>query len=273
MGKMNNTKIQQYLRKLQLSKIEISYAGLKALQEQHMKNIPFENLDVMVGRDILLSPKHLFNKIVVGKRGGYCFELNLLYASLLNSLGFKPKPVMGRVWLRNPKQIPPRNHLAHLLELDGKTYLTDVGFGALAPRVPLDISTSTEVEDGDGIVRVINTEASQYMVQRKVGHLWESQYSFENILISNEDIYIANFYMSKCNSSHFKQDRFIGLFTDSGRVGLFENKFSRRVGIKIVESSTVSTREEWLAKIKDTFNIELDFSETELSTLLSKTES
>ena len=267
---MNNTKVRQYLEKLQLSKVETTYAGLRALQEQHMKHIPFENLDIVAGRDILLSPEHLFNKIVAGKRGGYCFELNLLYALLLSSLGFEPKSVMGRVWLRNPKQMPPRNHLAHLLELDGKTYLTDVGFGALAPRVPLDISSNSEVEDGDGTVRIITTESNHYMVQRKVRHLWKNQYSFENVKISNDDIQIANFYMSKCKSSHFYRDRYIGLFTQNGRIGLFEDRFSRRVGINTVENLKVSTPEKWLTFIEDTFNMELDCSEAELTVLFSR---
>jgi arylamine N-acetyltransferase len=267
---MNNAKKQQYLERLHLSEVDKTYVGLKVLQEQHMKHIPFENLDVVVGRDILLAPEHLFNKIVEGKRGGYCFELNLLYASLLRSLGFEPKPVMGRVWLRNPKKMPPRNHLAHLLELEGKTYVTDVGFGALAPRVPLDINSNREVEDGDGMVRIINIETSQYMVQRKVGHLWENQYSFEDVEVSDDDVQIASFYMSKSEHSHFCKDRFVGIFTDDGRIGLFENKLTRRVGINTVESSEISTRERWLACLQTTFNLELDFSENELTALFSR---
>ncbi|REL26975.1 hypothetical protein DXX93_10585 [Thalassotalea euphylliae] len=266
---MNNIQRQQYFKRLELSEVDKTYAGLKALQEQHMKKIPFENLDVVVGRDILLSPEYLFNKIVERKRGGYCFELNLLYASLLSSLGFKPKPVMGRVWLRNPKQMPPRNHLAHLLTLEEKTYLTDVGFGALAPRVPLDINSSQEIEDGDGIVRIINTAPNQYMVQRKVASQWENQYSFEDIEISHDDIQIANFFMSKSESSHFYQHRFIGIFTEDGRMGLFDNKLTKRIGINTVESSDVSTPEKWLSTLKNTFNMELDFSDNELSILFS----
>ncbi len=267
---MNNIQRQQYFERLQLTTVNTDYTGLKILQQQHMKHIPFENLDVVVGRDIILSQDHLFNKIIVGRRGGYCFELNLLYASLLNSLGFEPKPVMGRVWLRNPEQMPPRNHLAHLLKLDGTTYLTDVGFGAFAPRVPLDINSDQETADGDGVVRVINTGPNEYMVQRKVASKWENQYSFEDIEISQDDIQIANFYMSKNASSHFYHHRFTSVFTEDGRVGLFDNKLTRRVGINTVENSEVTTPTKWLSTLKNTFNIELDFSDVELSKLLSE---
>ena len=267
---MNHIQRQMYFERLQLNSIETTYSGLKVLQEQHMKNIPFENIDIVVGRDIILEKEHLFKKIIENKRGGYCFELNLIYKLLLTSLGFKPKSVMGRVWLRNPKQMPPRNHLALLINLAGKTYLTDVGFGALAPRVPMDIHSNEEIEDGDGIVRIVNTELNQYMVQRKVDNLWEDQYSFEDIKISNDDLQIANFYMSKSRFSHFHQHKFIGLFTDRGRLGLFENKLTRRIGINTLETSEISTQEEWLTTLKDTFNIELDFSEVELSKLFSE---
>lgn len=269
---MNNKQRQAYFKTLQLSEVDVTFAGLKALQEQHIKRIPFENLDVVVGRDIILSPDHLFRKIIEGKRGGYCFELNLLFASLLRSLGFEPKSVMGRVWLRNPMQMPPRNHLAHLLRLEGKTYLTDVGFGALAPRVPLDIHSSQEIEDGDGVVRVINTQPNEYMVQRKVDGLWENQYSFEDIDISHDDIEIASFYMSKSKSSHFYHHRFVGIFTENGRMGLFENKLTRRVGINTVESTEILTQEEWLAVLKDRFDLELDFSDVERFILFSRNE-
>ena len=92
---MNSFRTQKYLDRLGLSNCSCDFEGLKAIQQKHMLNIPFENLDVVVGRDVVLDRDSLFNKIIERMRGGYCFELNMLHSMLLGSLGFKAKPVLG----------------------------------------------------------------------------------------------------------------------------------------------------------------------------------
>ena len=92
---MEAFEITKYLSRIKLHDYTNNLEGLTKLQEHHMENIPFENLDVIVGRKIELNYNHLFNKIIVNKRGGYCFELNILYSNLLKSLGYIPKPVLG----------------------------------------------------------------------------------------------------------------------------------------------------------------------------------
>jgi len=126
---METSKVNQYLQRIKLNNCATDFNGLKKLQQHHLLNIPFENLNVVVGRPIHIDHDSLYRKIVQSKRGGYCFELNTIYAELLSALGFKTKPVLGRVWLRNPEKIPARNHLAHLVELNGEIFVTDVGFG------------------------------------------------------------------------------------------------------------------------------------------------
>lgn len=118
---MKDIEISKYLSIIKLNDCNNnSLDDLKKLQQSHMINIPFENLDVIAGRSINLDYENLFNKIVKNGRGGYCFELNILYSFLLKALGFSPKPVLGRVWLRNPDKMPPRNHLTHLFQKKSK---------------------------------------------------------------------------------------------------------------------------------------------------------
>jgi len=267
---MKDPKITSYFNRIKIKDCTTNLAGLTKLQENHMENIPFENLDIPVGRTIALDFPHLFNKIITKKRGGYCFELNTLYAELLKSLGFAPKPVLGRVWLSNPKKLPPRNHLAHLVKLDGKTYVTDVGFGGLITRIPLDINVSAPVNDKDGIVRVVPFAEGQFMITRKTKKGWENQYSFEDVEISKEDISISNYYMSTHPNSHFFHHKFVGKYTKDGRIGLFNNKMSIRKGIKVVDKKRVDFGEDWLATIKKEFFLKLDFSEKELAVLFEK---
>lgn len=170
---------------------------------------------------------------------------------------------MGRVWLREPKNIPPRNHMAILAYLEGHTFITDVGFGGLTTRVPLDIYSNEEVDDGDGLVRIIKCQKYGYMLQRKLGEDWKNQYSFETAVIGEEDIRIANFFMSRSPDSHFFNHCFIGLFTSKGRVGLFDNMLSERVGTTTVETKEIGCERDWLHCLKHTFNLRLDLNDEE----------
>jgi len=267
---MNDVDISRYLSRIDLQNCGNNLEDLKLLQQKHIQSICFENLDVVVGRKIKLDYNHLFKKIVTSGRGGYCFELNILYSELLKSLGFSPKPVLGRVWLRNPDATPPRNHLAHLVKLNGETFITDVGFGGLTTRIPLNINDSSEVNDNDGFVRIKPFDKNQYMVQRKVENDWANQYSFETVNISEEDIQISNYYMSTNPKSHFFNDRFIGKFTKKGRIGLFNNQMSTREGIQVINKKQIPYGSEWLDTLESEFHLTLDFSKRELEQLFNK---
>src|SRR5579859_3200412 len=82
--------IKSYLRRIHYTgSLEPTYQTLAALQEAHLLAVPFENLDISLGREIILDEAALFHKIVEQRRGGFCYELNGLFASLLRALGFK----------------------------------------------------------------------------------------------------------------------------------------------------------------------------------------
>ena len=267
---MNHQKVAQYLNRIKVSDCHPTLEGLTKLQKHHMEHIPFENLDIVVGRKIILDLPHLFEKVIIKKRGGYCFELNTLFAVLLKAIGFSPKPVLGRVWLSNPLKTPPRNHLAHLVALEGKTYITDVGFGGFMTRIPLDIYVSTPIRDNVGMIKVIQIDDHQFMIQRETEKGWTNQYSFENIEISKEDIHISNYYMSTNPKSIFYSHKCIGKNTKDGRLGLFNNKISIRKGIKVVDKIQLDLGKDWLEAIKNNFSLQLDFSKRELDILLKK---
>src|SRR4051812_34925996 len=102
-------------------------ATLKALQRAHRLAIAFENLDIPLGRGIALAPGRLFEKIVTGRRGGYCFEQNGLFLAMLGALGFAARPLLARVWL-GAEAVPGRTHTLNLVRLDGAELIVDVGF-------------------------------------------------------------------------------------------------------------------------------------------------
>jgi N-hydroxyarylamine O-acetyltransferase len=122
---------------------------LIALQRAHLLAVPFESLDCYLGVPIRLEANALFDKVVTRRRGGFCYELNGLFAELLLALGFTVRRLAARPFTTNEPDglAPPFAHLALLVELD-RRWLTDVGFGFFA-REPLDVDRR-EVQVVDG---------------------------------------------------------------------------------------------------------------------------
>ncbi len=112
-------------------------ATLDALCLAHVKAIPFENLDVLLGRGIDLSDEAIHRKIVHGGRGGYCFEQNTLFFRVLTALGFDTHLVSARVRLQRPRDFtPPRTHVFNVVTLGGERLVADVRVALTRLRLP-----------------------------------------------------------------------------------------------------------------------------------------
>jgi N-hydroxyarylamine O-acetyltransferase len=116
---------------------------LRALHEAHVGAIPFENLDILLGRQISLEPAALQLKLVSGRRGGYCFEQNTLFRAALEALGFQVTSLAARV--RGGGVLRPRTHMLLRVDLDDGPWLADVGFGGDGPVHPVRLAAG---EDG-----------------------------------------------------------------------------------------------------------------------------
>src|ERR1700732_3402975 len=112
---------------------------LRELHLAHATHIPFENLDILLGRPIQLDLESLQAKLVHGKRGGYCFEQNLLFAAALEGLGFSVTRLAARVRLGRA-QLLPRTHMLLKVDVDGGPWLADVGFGGEGLLLPVPMS-------------------------------------------------------------------------------------------------------------------------------------
>ncbi len=151
---------------------------LRALHLKHNCTIPFENLDVLLPREIQLDDQSLEDKLVIARRGGYCFEQNGVFERVLRELGFNVRSLLGRVVLSNPPALPPRTQLSNppalpprthrllLVELEGEKWIADVGFGGQTLTAPIrlmpDIMQTTphgEYRVG-GVKRVIPLRVS-----------------------------------------------------------------------------------------------------------------
>ena len=121
--------LEAYLQRISYrGSLEPTFETLRALHRAHLLAIPYENLDIHLGRPLSLSKDTIFEKLVLERRGGWCYEMNGLFAWVLKALGFEPRLLGGAVNRDNLGVAAERNHLALWVELD-KPYLADVGFG------------------------------------------------------------------------------------------------------------------------------------------------
>jgi N-hydroxyarylamine O-acetyltransferase len=137
---------------------EPTLAVLRAITQKHPDAIPFENLDVLLGRGISLDPAAIDAKLITAGRGGYCYEQNGLFKRVLTAIGFEVTGLMARVLWMAPAGAParPRSHMVLGVEIDGETWLADSGFGGCVLTAPLRLF-SDEVQDSpNGDFRIVD---------------------------------------------------------------------------------------------------------------------
>lgn len=190
-----------YLRRIGLAAPPaMDLAGLETLHLAHLQHIPFENLDVQLGRPIRLDLASLQAKLVQGRRGGYCFEQNRLFAAALEALGFPVITCEARV-RRGATRLLPRTHMMLLVELQGRTWLCDVGFGGDGILLPVPL-------DGEERVQFLNRyrvapEGPLCVLQTLRLGVWEDLYAFEPSARFPVDYEMANHYTSTHPESGF----------------------------------------------------------------------
>ena len=141
--------LDAYLERLRLAAPPTAdAAGLVRLQHAHRLAIPFENLDVRLGRPIAIDGASVFAKLVGARRGGFCFEHNRLFLDALAALGFEARALLARVWL-GASEVPPLTHTLSLVALGGEAWIADAGFGgSYAPPMPLVDGAEADAPDG-----------------------------------------------------------------------------------------------------------------------------
>ena len=210
--------LADYLQRIGLDSVPAAdRQGLSQLHHAQFFSIPFENLDIQLGRLIKLDSRSLIDKLIYKKRGGYCFELNGLLLMALETLGFSARPLLARVHLEDPPS--GRTHQVNAVQLGSETWLIDAGFGAGGPRFPMLMKDGWSHMQGGVGFRVLRKEPYGWIVQSWESS-WKDSYSFEEGWVSGPDIEVANFYTSHSPQSHFTTMRTVSKPTDNGRTSL-----------------------------------------------------
>ena len=236
---------------------------LRALHLAHLINVPFENLDIHLGRPLTLNEADLYEKIVVRKRGGFCFELNGMFAWLLREMGFDVTLLSARVSSEDGGFGPEFDHLTLRVlcpadpTIPGVPWLADVGFGECF-MTPLRLDRPGQIQDQAGPHLYRIEEETQYLSlweKRGFGN-WEEQYRF-----SLQPRQLSEFngmcrYHQTSPASHFTHQRVCSRATENGRITLSEKRLIITESGQRLERPV--TENEYQALLDKKFGIELD---------------
>lgn len=201
---------------------------LKAIHYAHALSIPFENLDVLAKRPINLDLASLQKKLIADKRGGYCFEVNALFAAVLDALGFDVTTLIGRVrWMAPEEADTARLHMLIRADLPEGPYIADVGFGGLTMTGPIRFETGIEQQTPHEPRRLL-THDDGFELQARIAGDWTPIYRFTPEPHRRSDYEVANWYTSTHPTSIFVQFLMAGRPQEGKWLSLFNRDFKIR---------------------------------------------
>jgi N-hydroxyarylamine O-acetyltransferase len=210
----------------------IGYAGpvrptadaLEGLHLAHATRVPFENLDIHLGRPIRTDLDSVQAKLVRGRRGGYCFEQNTLFAAVLERAGFRLTRLAARVRL-GATRVLPRTHMLLRVEVEGRPWLADVGFGTVGPLLPLPIEPERVARQFAWAYRLLR-DGGLWTLQARQGDGWLDLYAFTEEPQEPVDVEVANYYVSTHPDSRFVQTLTAQASTTEARFMLRNREFT-----------------------------------------------
>jgi N-hydroxyarylamine O-acetyltransferase len=212
-----------YLKRIDYSgPLDSTAETLRELQIAHLLSVPFENLSIQAGESIVLNDADLFKKVVLRRRGGFCYELNGLFASLLRAIGFDVEMLSASVANSEGEWGPEFDHMTLLVNLEQR-WLTDVGFGDSFVE-PLLLDNRADQKQGRRSYRIDEEAGRLTLLQKEEGGDWKPQYRFtlEPHVYSDYDEMCR--YQQTSPESHFTQGRICSKLTSAGRITISKNR-------------------------------------------------
>ncbi|GAA4369233.1 N-hydroxyarylamine O-acetyltransferase [Hymenobacter saemangeumensis] len=209
---------------------------LVGLHRAHAFSIPFENLDIHLGRSIRLDAAGIEQKLVHERRGGYCFEQNGLFRLVLQQLGFDVSCLVGRNLLAG-YPLRPRAHQILLVQLQGQPWLVDLGFGANSLIEPIPLVAGPEFQQGFDCYRLQAAPLLNFHLQLLINGEWQTLYGFALDEAQPSDYQMMNYFYSQSPDSPFRQQRITTRSGPGYRVSLVDYELK----IRRAEGATVTT--------------------------------
>ncbi|MBO9576300.1 MAG: arylamine N-acetyltransferase [Sphingobium sp.] len=275
------TRLAAYLDRIGLDAAPaLTLEGLATILAAHRRFIAFENLDVRLGRGIRIDSDSVFDKLVLKRRGGYCFEQNRLLADMLREIGFELRPLLARVRLGAPDIIPVRSHVTLLVALEGRLWIAEGGFGGSdLPALPLEDGAQAASPDGarHRLRKVGDAGAlsGEWLLERAGPHSatdgraqphqdWQPQYSFDLAHVAPDDLEQCNHWTSTRPATRFTTLHIASIVLPDGFASMTDRALTLyRHGEKTERA--IATPADYAATLRDVFRLE--FSEIEAGAL------
>lgn len=219
--KADNFVLQEYFDRIGYrGDAKADIATVTGMMRCQLFSVPFENLDVQAGKIVSLEPEEIVDKIIVRNRGGYCFEVNGLFAMALQALGIPYQFVAARPMIYPVRK--PRTHMAIVVKADGEKWLCDLGFGSYGIRAPLRLDLlDAEIKQDFDTFKLSKTNEHEYLLQALVEGKWSDQFAFDLSPQEWVDFAPANYFSSTHPDAIFVQKILVILHNPNGREILF----------------------------------------------------
>ena len=227
---------------------------LCALHLAHLHTVPFENLDIFLGNEIVCDEDRFLQKIIYLRRGGFCYELNAAFAMLLRGLGFSVTLLSARVSREDGSASPEFDHLALRVDLQ-EPWLADVGFGDSFLE-PLRLKPDVEQEQSAGRFRIVQVGDVMIVQRARPDEFWKSLYQFTLMPRQLCDFAPRCQFQQTSPESHFTRQRICTMPTHDGRITLSDLKLIRTIGANR-EERMLQSEDEWRSALAELFGVRL----------------
>ncbi|MHA7681618.1 arylamine N-acetyltransferase family protein [Cupriavidus sp. PET2-C1] len=219
--KAENFTLQHYFDRIGFERPAVAdIATIAEMMRRQLFTVPFENLDVQAKKGVSLVPERIAEKILHRNRGGYCYEVNGMFAMALQELGVPYQFVAARPMFYAVER--PKTHMALVLTVAGERWLCDLGFGSYGIRAPMRLDLiDVEVKQDADTFMLTRTSDGEYLLKALVDGQWANQYSFDLSPQKWIDFSPANYLNSTHPDAVFVQKVLIVLHNETGRKILF----------------------------------------------------
>jgi N-hydroxyarylamine O-acetyltransferase len=253
--------LDAYLARLEFAgPVRADLDTLVRLVRAHVRRVPFENLDVLLGRGVALDLDALQRKLVTARRGGYCFEHATLVGAALDAIGFVALRHSARVVLFSPRAQSPRTHMFLTVALPEGRFVVDAGFGSLASEVPIPLADSGAAPPSGAAHWMVRDRAGWTLRARSEGEdvdCWVTTLEADNPI----DFAVANHYVATHPDSAFRQRLMLRAITPDGRVSVMNRDVTWRTAGG-ARTARLGDRAALRALLREHFGFDLPEAET-----------
>jgi N-hydroxyarylamine O-acetyltransferase len=250
--------LEKYLERIGYTGLPVAdLETLQTIHRLHTSSIPFENLNPLLHWAVKLDVESLQEKIVNNKRGGYCFEHNILLSEALREIGFEVCWLGARVlWNRPEGTVNARSHMLLQVTVNGEQFIADAGFGGLTLTAALKLQAGVEQATPHEPFRLIQ-KGEEYTLEAKVREEWKPLYFFSLQEQVIKDYEVMSWYLCNHPESHFIKMLRAAITGPGVRYALNNNEFAVHRMNNGTERNILATPEEVMDVLQNVFLIDL----------------